>query len=128
MRVSFTVSPRPTPTEIPTESNGTFAQLGLAFPVAESAIADDMPSPWVACPRCACIWLKVTCVLERGDWQDENTYVLREKSEGPKVGAFITGLEEDSDEPKPIACAECGYLFELADVGYGGDIQGEYSE
>jgi len=104
----------------PSELNDTFAKLGSVFPVADSAISDSMPSPWISCPSCAGIWHKVVCVLERGDWKDEDTYVMREPGEGPKVGAFVTGRDEDSHEPKPIECASCNTRFELADVGFGG--------
>jgi hypothetical protein len=110
-----TASRTETPTASQTRSSSTSGSLALRYPVADDAIADDAPSPWLPCPQCAGVWFKVQAVLERGHWVEDGTYEVDLESP-PHVGAYVSNAGPDGAQP--IECNECGHKFGLADVGY----------
>ena len=79
-----------------------------------NVISDTQPSPWVCCPSCGEIWLRITAVLERGRWVEgpdgKERYTIT-FDEPPLVGGYRSAAPE-------ITCATCGLDFGLTDVGY----------
>lgn len=67
--------------------------------MSEPNIDPDGPSPWVACPECACTWFRMTANLERGRWTDDGQYVIQPQ---PHPGAWTVGPED------PLTCRDCG--------------------
>lgn len=79
-----------------------------------SAISDTEPSPWVACPFCGEIWLRLVAVLERGNWVetlDGHEHYALDFGTPPKIGGYRSSSPE-------IECTRCLKGFGLADVGY----------
>jgi hypothetical protein len=77
-----------------------------------SDISDHEVSPWSCCPECGEVWLKVICVLERGNWVQTDggreVYTINMEN-APKVGGYRT---ED------LECTRCSHVFTLKDVGF----------
>lgn len=77
--------------------------------MAERVTIDTVPSPWLPCPRCAGVWVKICAVLERGTWDsDGETYTI-DLTQPPRVGSFRSG-------PEDIECYNCGHKFSLREA------------
>lgn len=76
--------------------------------MSDEEYTHDGPTPWVMCPECGGIWVRVLAVIERGRWSEDGERYEIAVADLPRVGAFIGG-----DNGEALECRDCGTKFDL---------------